>query len=107
MDKKMLNTNYEFKLADGTTVNLTLNFFYLLQLKSKNKAMYERYCKILVNQGKGNYDEVESVELLYTAYCCANLDNSDLLSLEDFFLLCGSNRKALGDAVAALIAPKN
>lgn len=108
MEKK-LNTNYDFALADGTTVPLTLNFYFLYQLRNKNKSLYERYHQILARQSKKDYayDEIDNLELLYTAYCCANLENKNLLSEEEFFLLCGSDRKAVGNAIKALLAPKN
>jgi len=109
MEKKMLNTNYDFALADGTTVPLTLNFYFLYQLRSKNKSLYERYNQILTRQSKKDYsyDEIDNMEILYTAYCCANLENENLLSEEEFLMLCGSDRNAVGKAIKALLAPKN
>lgn len=109
MDAKMLNTYYEFQLADGTTAKLTLNFYFLYQLRNKNKSLYERYNKILNEQAKKDYvyDEIDNMEILYTAYCCANMDNESALSEEDFLMLCGSDRKAVGKAIKALLAPKN
>ena len=109
MDKKMLNTYYDFELADGTTVKLTLNFYFLYQLRSKNRSLYDRYNKILNNQSKKDYtyDEIDNMEILYTAYCCANMDSENMLSEEDFYMLCGSDRKAVGTAIKALLAPKN
>lgn len=109
MEAKMLNTNYDFRLADGSTVPLTLNFYFLYQLRSKDKALYERYNKILSKQSKKDYeyDEIDNMEILYTAYCCANLDNQNRLSEEDFLMLCGCDRKAVGNAIKALLAPKN
>lgn len=109
MDAKMLNTYYDFRLADGTTVQLTLNFYFLYQLRSKNKALYDRYHQIINAQSKKDYtyDEIDNMEILYTAYCCANLDKTDLLSKEEFFMVCSTDRKAIGNAIKALIAPKN
>lgn len=109
MENKMLNTNYDFRLADGTTVPLTLNFYFLYQLRSKNKSLYDRYNKTLNNQAKKDYvyDELDNMTILYTAYCCANTGNENMLSEEDFLMLCGSNRQAVGDAIKALLAPKN
>ncbi len=108
MDKK-LNTTYDFVLADGTTVKMTLTFYRLYQLRSKNKALYERYNRIITEQSDKNYvyDEIDNIEILYTAYCCANLESENLLSKEDFIMLCGSDRKAVGNAIKALLAPKN
>lgn len=109
MDAKMLNTYYDFKLADGTTAKLTLNFYFLYQLRSKNKSLYDRYHKVINAQSKKDYvfDEIDNMEILYTAYFCANMDKEDMLSEADFYLLCGCDRKAVGSAIKALVAPKN
>lgn len=109
MDAKMLNTYYDFPLADGTTAKLTLNFYFLYQLRNKNKSLYDRYNRILNNQSKKDYvyDEIDNMEILYTAYCCANMDNENMLSEEEFFMLCGCDRKAVATAIKALLAPKN
>lgn len=109
MEKKMLNTTYDYPLADGTTAKLTLNFYYLYQLRSQNRALYDRYNQILNNQQKKEYtyDEIDNMEILYTAYCCANIDNNERMTEEEFFMLCGSDRVAVGKAIKALLAPKN
>lgn len=109
MDAKMLNTYYEFELANGEKVKMTLNFYFLYQLRNKNKGLYERYNRILTNQSKKEYlyDEIDNMEILYTAYCCANLDEENLLSEEDFLMFCGSDRNAVAKAIQALLAPKN
>lgn len=109
MDKKMLNTTYDFVIADGTTVKLTLAFYYLYQLRSKNKSLYERYNQILTKQSKKDYvyDEIENLEILYTAYCCANMDSESLMTEEEFMMACGSDRIAIGKAIKALLTPKN
>ena len=109
MDAKMLNTYYEFELANGSKVKLTLNFYYLYQLRNKDKGLYERYNRILTNQSKKDYiyDEIDNMEILYTAYCCANLDNENMLSEEEFLMFCGSDRKAVSKAIQAILAPKN
>ena len=107
--KKMLNTYYNYPLADGSTVKMTMNFFYLLQLKNKDKSLYERYNKVFAKQSSKNaeYDELDNMLILYTAYCCANLSDENLMSEEDFLMMCGSDRKAMGEALKALLAPKN
>lgn len=106
MDKKMLNTIYEFELADGSTAPMTLSFYGLYKLRGFNKALYERYNKIITNSTKGNIDELDSIAILYTAYVCANMDKDDLMSEEDFIMLCGCDRTAVGEAVTHLISPK-
>lgn len=109
MDNKAINTHYNFTLADGTTVPMTLTFYALYQLKGKNESLYRRYNKVLSEQASKNYvyDELDNMTVLYTAYCCANINNADMMSEEEFLMVCGSNRKEVGEALMALLAPKN
>lgn len=108
MDKKTLNTVYDFEMADGTTVKLTLAFYALYQLKGKNKSLYERYNKAMVSVSdkKSAYDELEAITILYTAYVCANLTAEEIMSEEEFMILCGADRVAVNTALEYLIAPK-
>lgn len=106
MDKKMLNTYYTFKLSDDTEVTMTLAFYMLYQLRNKNKPLYERYNKIMSSNSRNNFDELDTITILYTAYVCANMANDELLSEDDFMMLCGSDRKAVGDALGHLLNPK-
>lgn len=105
MDKKtMLNTVYDFELADGTTVKLTLTFYCLYLLRSKKKDIYERYNKIMTN---GPKEELDNVTILYTAYLCANVANIDeCMSEMDFLMLMPTNRDYIGTVMAELITPK-
>ena len=109
MENKMLNTHYNYPLADGTTVPMTLTFYALYQLKAKNESLYKRYNRVLSEQASKNYvyDELDNMTVLYTAYCCANINSENMMSEEDFLASCGSNRKAVGEAIKALLAPKN
>lgn len=109
MTNKLLNTYYDFKLADGSVVKMTMNFYFLLQLKNKDEVLYKRYNKTLAKQSAKNYEyeELDNMLILYVAYCCANLSDENLMSEEDFLMMCGSDRKAMGDAIKALLAPKN
>lgn len=101
-----LNTNYMFEFEDGTTAALTLTFYKLYQLKTKNKALYDRYNTIMGNSGKGKYDELETLEILYIAYLCANLDEENVMTNEEFMIKCGCDRFAVADAFKALTQPK-
>lgn len=102
MEKK-LNTTVEFEFEDGDKTELTLTFYKVYQLKNKNKALYTKYNKIMANNEP---DDIEMVILLYVAYVCAHLDQEDLMTEEDFMIKCGSDREAVGNAVAALLTPK-
>lgn len=107
METKKLNTTYDFELADGSIVELTLAFYKLYQLRSKNKALYERYNKIMSKNAKGgDVDELDTISVLYTAYVCANDGKGELMAEETFMQLCGSDRVAVNKAVEHLITPK-
>ena len=107
MNKKMLNTTYDFELADGRTVTMTLAFYALYQLRSKNKGLYDRYNKIMASNAKGNMDELDSITILYVAYMCAHLGSAEeLINEEDFIMLCGSDRMAVNNALEHLTNPK-
>lgn len=99
-----LNTTVTFKLADGTETDLTLTFYALYQMKPKNKGLYDRYNKIMAN---GVSEELDMVTVLYTAYVCAHLHDENLMTEEEFMIGCGSDRKAVAEAVKKLTAPKN
>lgn len=103
---KLQSTVYKFPLADGSTADMTLSFYGLYKLRAFNKNLYERYNKLMIGSAKGNFDELDSIAILYVAYVCANMDKGDLMSEEDFIILCGSDRGALGNAFESLISPK-
>lgn len=107
MDKNILSTTYDFKLANGETVKLTLNFYFLYQLRSKNEPLYKKYNQIMQSMSKNNLDILDMVTICYVAYVCANLNAEEVLSEEDFYMLCGSDMKGVGDAVQRLVTPKN
>lgn len=105
MDKKMLNTVYEFEFQDGSKANLTLAFYKLYLLKSKRKPLYDRYTEIM-NRIDKHFDELDSIAVLYVAYICANMESEEIMTEEDFMIKCGSDRKAVSEAVKALTQPK-
>lgn len=109
MDRPM-NTKYVFEFEDGSTCEMTLAFYALLMLKGKNKSLYDRYNKTMNGMSNKNkeYDELESLTILYTAYRCANINEAEdnLVSEEEFVYKCGSDRKAVGNAMTRLINPK-
>ena len=103
MDKNALATRYEFEFYDGTTCQMTLAFIRLKMLSTKNKALYDRYNKIMAAGGK---DEFDTLTVLYAAYCCANMDGENLLTEDDFIEKCGCDRYALNEALQAMTNPK-
>lgn len=106
MDKAKLNTTYDFKFVDGTVVPLTLNFYFLYQLRSKHRDLYERYNSIMQRTNKNSLDILDMVTVCYIGYMCANMNAEDVLSEDEFYMLCGNDLAAVGKAVNHLINPK-
>ena len=106
MEKKY-NTTIDFECYDGTILKMTVTFYALYQLKSKNKLLYNRYNAAMNSSAKGGYDELEMLTILYVAYMCANMNEENVLSEEEFIMMCGADRIAVGNAVKQLTSPKN
>lgn len=103
VNKLMLATTVEHELFDGTKVKCTLAMWRLKQLASKNKKLYETAMKVL---GKGTEDVFESIRVIYAAYVCANMDSEDIMTEDDFVMMCGSDYAGINLTVSALINPK-
>jgi hypothetical protein len=101
------NTTLDFEFYDGTTAKLTLTFYALYQLRSKNVGLYNRYNQAMNSSSKNGYDEFEMLTILYVAYMCANMNEENVLTEEEFIIKCGSDRVAVGNAVKQLTSPKN
>lgn len=97
-----LNTITEFEMADGSKVNMTLNYWALYQLKPKKTKTYDDYNKIM---SRGVKEELDMTVILYTAYLCANLDR-ECMSYEEFLQNCPTNRAVIRATIGALTAPK-
>ena len=108
--EKPLNTKYVFEFEDGTTCEMTLAFYALLMLKGKNKSLYDRYNKTMsgMSNNKKEYDELEFLPILYTAYVCANINEPEesLMSEMEFVIKCGSDREGVSSAMQELLSPK-
>lgn len=103
---KMKNTEYDFKLANGETVKVSIAFYLLYGLRAKNKSLYERYNKILQNTDSDKFDILDMITIVYVGYVCAHLKDENIIPEEEFIQLCGSDMVAVGKAVAALVRPK-
>lgn len=102
--EKNLNTNITYEFFDGDTVEMTLSFYKLYQLRAKRPRLYERYSKTMA---KKENDDLDLIVILYTAYACANLDNLDnLMTEEEFMIKCGSDRRTANNIATQLLYPK-
>ncbi len=106
-NQNKLNTTIDFPLSDGSTVQLTLTFYALYKLKSKNPDLYKRYNAAMQKIGKDNYDELSMITILYTAYRCNDSNEENPMDEETFISLCGSDRVATSRAIEKLMKPKN
>lgn len=106
MDNRMLNTTYDFPLIDGSTVKLTLAFYYLYQLRNNHRNLYDRYNKIMQSANKNEFDILDMVTVCYVGYMCANMNAENVLSEEEFYIGCGNDMAEVSKAVNYLINPK-
>ena len=95
------NTCIDYTFEDGETVQMTIAFYAIYQLKTKNKKIYDEYNKIMA---AGVKEEIEMCTVLYAAYLCANLTNEKPLSFEEFLIKCGSDRTAVTSAYLKLVS---
>lgn len=108
MDKP-LNTKYVYEFQDGTSCEMTLAFYALYMLRSKNKDIYKRYNATMNAMAEKNYiyDELDVITILYTAYLCAKLNDFDnVMSEEEFLMKCGNDRDSIGKAMTELTTAK-
>lgn len=89
----------QFEL-EGETVDLTLTFYALNQLKNKHPREYKRYFELAKN---GVVSDLDAVELIYVAYLCANMEKMpDVYTYEEFLQKMKNGRKRIWAAVTAL-----
>lgn len=104
MENIAYNTTLEYEFCDGSKTEVTLTIYRLLQLKAKNKSLYDVCSRVL---SKGTEDIEEMAKVLYSAYLCAHLSDYDnAMSMDDFIILCGSDIGGIGEIVNRLINPK-
>lgn len=105
MDTK-LNTTIDYEFVDGTKTTMSLWFYALYQLKSKHPDLYKRYNETMNRMSKNNVDELDSLFILYVAYRCAHVEETEVMSEEDFIMACGFDRVQMGRAIQALTQAK-
>lgn len=107
MDKTFLTGRYQYEFEDGDTCEMSLTFAILKLLASKNKAQYEAYNEAMRSISCGKGTEMDNMTILYTAYCCANMNgDAPLMGENEFLEKCGSDREAVSNALSFLTNPK-
>lgn len=99
------NTFVPLELEGGVTVKLTLAFYLLKKLESKNPDLADRYYKA-TSKKQHEMREFDIVTMLYTAYVCANMDDPELMDEDTFMILLGSDRVSLKNIVQGLVGSK-
>lgn len=95
------NTFYEIKLLNGEKVNLSLTFARLYMLRAKDKALYEKYNRMITKESR---DEIDSIFIIYVAYVCTRLDEEHM-SFNEFLEVAPFDRAVIGDAILTLLTP--
>lgn len=104
MDER--NTMTTMVMADGSEVEMTLNYARLYRLRSVERFsdLYARFNNIQLN---GFSDELDPVTTLYVGYLCANVDEIDeCMPEEEFYALVQENRAVIMNAWKRLVYPK-
>ena len=91
----MINTELNFELTNGVSVKLTLNFASLLKVKAQYPDIYEGSSKIILYGKESQADLFDFLNVIYTAYLCANIDNTNKLDKETFYSLVPFNLSLL------------
>ena len=103
---KEQNTLTSMVMADGSVVEMTLNYARLYKLRSVERLsdLYARFTDIQLN---GFTDELDPVTTLYVGYLCANIDDIDeCMTEEEFYATAQENRSVIMDAWKRLLYPK-
>lgn len=102
-----LNTVISCELEDGSTIELTLTYRALLQLKVNRAADYREYNRIMT---KGVSDEFDNLRVIYVAYLCKMmLDNGNVdqaMTFDQFLDVAPLDRVYVATLISQLINPK-
>ncbi len=97
------NTYVPYTLIDGSEVQLTLAFYLLKLLEGKKPDLTARYYKL---QSKKEMNDIDMVTIIYTAYCCANLDNAEMMDEDTFMIMMGADRLSMRSLMNRLMGAK-
>lgn len=107
-NKNKLNSEIMFELSNGESVPLTLTWGLLMQTRSKSKADYTRFSKIIAG-GIGD-DVLGSLTILYAGYLCGYIneygDTSGCMSEQEFIGLVPDNFRSVMETSQNLLDPK-
>lgn len=101
------NTYVKMEMEDGQTLDLTLTYIALLNLKRSHAEQYAEYNRIMT---KGPQDEFDTLSIIYTAYLCGLImqgeGTDDAMGYEEFISIVTPDREYIGNICKGLINPK-
>ena len=98
------NTFKTLILNTGEKIELTLSYYRLYLLKSKNEKEYKRYNSLIMGKFE---EELEMVEIIYIAYLCANLkSDKETYTFEEFLQYLPDDRETISGIFVELIGTK-
>lgn len=95
-------TYHDYKMADETTVQLSIGMAQLFKLKKKNKEAFDVVNKVLVG---GAIDVTEIALFIYGAYLCAN-ESEKPMKLEEFLVNMDQDVEVNASVVMKVSKPK-
>lgn len=98
-----LNTTVKHTFCDGTTVDCTITMSRVLALSNKDKELHKHMSRLI---SIGSQDIFEMIRFVYGAYRCANLNEQDVLTEEEFMDKCGSDYNGISKTMKELLNPK-
>lgn len=104
MNQLKLATTIEHELFDGSKVGCTFAMYRLKRMASERKDLHDVAIKVI---SKGTEDVFEAEKALYAAYYCANIDDPEKLTEEEFSMMNGSDYAGIMETIAKLVNPKN
>ena len=104
MNQLKLATTIEHELFDGSKVGCTFAMYRLKRMANERKDLHDVAIKVI---SKGTEDVFEASKALYAAYYCANIDDPERMSEEQFEMACGSDYAGIMETIGKLVNPKN
>ena len=99
----MINNEVNLKLTNGELVNLCLNFKSLLKVKNNYPDIYDSFNKVVLYGTQKDTYFFELLSVIYAGYLCANIENKDRYTFEEFRDLIPLNMKLISDVQATLL----
>lgn len=102
----MSKINYiEYEMGDGEFITMSTAPILLLRLRNKNKKVYEDVSKVLVS-GPEKKDIAEMFNFLYGAYVCANQDEENIMTFNEFIERNAGDYQYDAEKINEMIRPR-